>query len=85
VIEAYLLLIRQKLCGNQKILNKVPVMTLGNEAIQNSEPRPVSPYYSDISIEVAKQFNAALKGDVPPEQVVKTLQTELTNIVKQTN
>jgi multiple sugar transport system substrate-binding protein len=46
-------------------------------------PRPVSPYYSDMSLKMAEQFNSALKGDTSPEQAVKTLQGELQSIAEQ--
>jgi hypothetical protein len=32
---------------------------------------------------VAEQFNAALKGDVSPQQAVKTLQESLSSIMEQ--
>jgi multiple sugar transport system substrate-binding protein len=57
---------------------------LGKEAIiENSTPRPVSPYYSDMSLKLAEQFNGALAGDVTPEQAIKTLQSELQQIVEE--
>ena len=56
---------------------------LAKEAAQNAKPRPVSPYYSDMSLEMAEQFNAALKGEVSPEEAVKTLQEQLQQIVEQ--
>jgi multiple sugar transport system substrate-binding protein len=75
---------RRSLYEDQEVLEKVPVARLGKEAIiENSTPRPVSPYYSDMSLKMAEQFNAALKGDVPPEQAVKTLQSELQQIVEE--
>ncbi len=61
-------------CGREK---------RGKEAIQNTKSRPVSPYYSDMSLKMAEQFNLSLKGDTSPEEAVKTLQEELTNILKQ--
>jgi len=62
----------------------VPVARLGKEAIiDNSTPRPVSPYYSDMSLKLAEQFNAALKDEVSPEQAVKTLQSEQQQIVEE--
>jgi multiple sugar transport system substrate-binding protein len=73
----------KSLYDDQEILNKVPVVALAKESAQNAKPRPVSPYYSDMSLEMAEQFNASLKGDVSPEQAVKTLQTQLQNIVEQ--
>jgi trehalose/maltose transport system substrate-binding protein len=68
---------------DQEITQKVPVVGLGQEALKNSRPRPVSPFYSDMSLKMAEQFNRALKGDVSPEQAVKTLQQELSSIVEQ--
>jgi multiple sugar transport system substrate-binding protein len=73
----------KSLYDDQEILNNVPVVALAKEAAQNAKPRPVSPYYSDMSLEMAEQFNSSLKGDVSPEQAVKTLQSQLQNIVEQ--
>ena len=36
-----------------------------------------------MSLKLADQFNAALKGDVSPEDAVKTLQSELQQIVEE--
>jgi multiple sugar transport system substrate-binding protein len=59
-------------------LQKVPVARLSEVAIiRNSTPRPVSPYYSDMSLKLAEQVNAALKGDVSSEQAVKLAETRL--------
>ena len=75
---------RRSLYEDPEVLEKVPVARLGKEAIiENSTPRPVSPYYSDMSLKLAEQFNAALAGDVSPEQAVKTLQNELQQIVEE--
>jgi multiple sugar transport system substrate-binding protein len=52
------------------------------EALANARPRPVSPYYSDMSLEMAEQFNAALK-DVPVERALNNLQRSLQEIVDQ--
>jgi multiple sugar transport system substrate-binding protein len=75
---------RQALYEDQEVLEKVPVARLGTEAIiENSRPRPISPYYSDMSLKMARQFNSALKGEVSPEQAVSTLQNELQSIAEQ--
>ncbi len=37
-------------------------MMLGKKALQTVRPRPVSPYYSDMFLEMAEQFNAILAG-----------------------
>jgi multiple sugar transport system substrate-binding protein len=73
----------KSLYSDQEVLNKVPVVALAKEAAQTAKPRPVSPYYSDMSLEMAEQFNSSLKGDVSSEQAVKTLQGQLQNIVEQ--
>ncbi|HSL00869.1 MAG TPA: ABC transporter substrate-binding protein [Rubrobacteraceae bacterium] len=82
-LEGSLLPTLKSLYEDQEILDAVPVIRLGSEALQTSKPRPVSPYYSDMSLKLAEQFNNALKGDVSPQQAVKTLQEELTNIIEQ--
>ena len=61
----------------------MPVIALGRDAIQNTRPRPVSPYYSDMSLRMAEQFNSSLQGNVSPEDAVRTLQEELTTIIEQ--
>ena len=73
----------KELYEDQEILEEVPVVRLGKEAILSARPRPVSPYYSDMSLRMAEQFNASLKGEVSPEEAVGTLQYELQNIVEQ--
>jgi multiple sugar transport system substrate-binding protein len=71
----------RRLYEDEEVLNKLPVAELGREALENARPRPVSPYYSDMSLAMAEQFNAALKGEVPVEQALENLQGELQNIV----
>jgi multiple sugar transport system substrate-binding protein len=71
----------KSLYDDREILN-VPVIALSKEAIRNAQSRPVSPYYSDISLKMADQFNRSLAGEVSPEQAVKTLQEELTDIIE---
>jgi multiple sugar transport system substrate-binding protein len=82
-LAATLLPTRKSLYEDQEILSKVPVIRLGKEAIKRTKPRPVSPYYSDMSLKMADQFNASLKGEVSPEQAAETLQTELQQIIEQ--
>src|SRR5215210_2678694 len=61
---------------------KIPVVSRGRPAIEHTHPRPVSPYYSDMSLEMNGQFNACLKGDVSPEEAVKTLQDGRERIIE---
>lgn len=73
----------QALYDDQEVTDKVPVVPLARQAAQNTRPRPVSPYYSDMSLRMAEQFNNSLKGSSSPEDALSTLQDDLTNIVKQ--
>ncbi len=68
---------------DEEVLSKLPVARLGRESLENARPRPVSPYYSDMSLAMAEQFNAALKGEVSVERALQNLQDELQNIVDQ--
>jgi multiple sugar transport system substrate-binding protein len=68
---------------DDEVLEKVPVAALGKEFLEDTRPRPVSPYYSDMSPAMAEQFNAALKGSVPVGRALSQLQGELQDIVDQ--
>ncbi|HEV2094680.1 MAG TPA: ABC transporter substrate-binding protein, partial [Rubrobacter sp.] len=69
------------LYDDEEILEKVPVVALGEAAIKNARPRPLSPYYSDMSLKMAEQFNACVKGEKSPEEAARTLKRELQEIV----
>jgi multiple sugar transport system substrate-binding protein len=69
------------LYGDEEIVEKVPVIALGEAAIKNARPRPLSPYYSDMSLVMAEQFNASVKGTKSPEEAASTLDRELQEIV----
>jgi len=70
------------LYNDPEVQKNVPIVPLAEEALQHTKPRPVSPYYSDMSLEMAEQFNAALKGEVSPEEAAQTLQTQLESIIE---
>ena len=82
-LAATLLPTRKSLYEDQEILEKVPVIRLGKEAIQSTKSRPVSPYYSDMSLAMAEQFNLSLKGEIEPQAAVQNPQEELTKILEQ--
>ena len=76
----------QELYEDQEVLDAVPVIKLaGAETLQSTVPRPISPYYSDMSLRLAEQFNGVVKGDTPPEEAAATLQKQLTQIIEQGN
>jgi multiple sugar transport system substrate-binding protein len=71
------------LYDDPEIQETVPVVALAKEALQHTRPRPVTPYYSDMSLEMQEQFHASLKGDTTPEEAASTLKSELENIIQQ--
>ncbi|MGI8540347.1 MAG: ABC transporter substrate-binding protein [Rubrobacteraceae bacterium] len=71
------------LYDDPEILDEVPVIALGGEALQRTVPRPVSPVYSDMSLQMAEQFNAVLNGNASPEEAITTLQENLQGIADQ--
>jgi multiple sugar transport system substrate-binding protein len=68
---------------DQEIRDTVPVVALAKEALQHTKPRPVSPYYSDMSLEMAEQFNLSLTGEATPEQTAQNLQRQLEKFIEQ--
>ncbi len=71
------------LYDDPEILDEVPVIALGGEALQRTVPRPVSPVYSDMSLQMAEQFNAVVNGNATPEEAITTLQENLQGIADQ--
>src|ERR687889_1501777 len=69
--------------SDPEIQDTVPVVALAKEALQHTRPRPVLPYYSDMSLEMQEQFNLSLKGDMTPEEAARALKSELENIIQQ--
>jgi multiple sugar transport system substrate-binding protein len=58
------------------------VISSGKEAIENVRSRPVSPFYSDMSLMMAEQFNALLEGSTSPEEATEKLGRDLKEIVE---
>ena len=82
-VEGSFLPTRSDLYDDPEIQDTVPVVALAKEALQHTRPRPVSPYYSDMSLEMQEQFNASLKGDTTPEEAARTLKSELQSIIQE--
>ena len=68
---------------DEELLEKVPVAALGKESLRNTRPRPISPYYSDMSLVMAEYFNEALTGSVSVGEALRDMQGELQDIVDQ--
>jgi multiple sugar transport system substrate-binding protein len=65
-----------------EILSRVPVITLGREAIRNVRSRPATPLYQDMSLAMAEWFHASLAGVATPEHAAATLQERLEDIIE---
>ena len=75
---------QKSLYEDPEVLEALPVAKLGQEVLfKNARPRPVTEFYGDMSLEMAEQFNAALKGEVSPQEAVDTLQKSLSSIMQQ--
>jgi trehalose/maltose transport system substrate-binding protein len=72
---------RPALYDDKDILKVMPVIGLAKTAIQHTTVPPVSAYYSDMSLAMAKTFNASLRGAVSPAQAAEQLQSSLEQIV----
>src|SRR5215211_21133 len=82
-IDATLLPTLKSLYSDPELRKKVPTIAVSDTALKQAKPRPVSPYYSDMSLKMAEEFNTSLKGDLSPEEAANTLQKELETIQQQ--
>jgi multiple sugar transport system substrate-binding protein len=81
-LSASLLPTRPVLYDDQEIRDTLPVVVQGEEALKNARARPVSPYYSDMSLEMQEQFNSVVKGDTSPQDAASSLQQSLEQIIE---
>lgn len=68
---------------DQDVLAKNPQLGLLYDAFVNAKPRPVSPIYPQISDVMQIQIHKAITGEIKPEEALKTMQKELSKLVKQ--
>ena len=66
---------------DQEIRDNVPVTRFAQNALETARTRPVSPFYSDISLVMSAQFSRSLQGNAAPDQAARNLQTEMRNII----
>ena len=83
-IEGSYIPTRKPLLDDPEVIDATPIIGLAKEILlDNATSRPVTQFYGDMSLEMAEQFNSALKGDVSPQQAVETLQKSLSSIMEQ--
>jgi multiple sugar transport system substrate-binding protein len=82
-IEGSYLPTLSSLYDDPEIQDSVPVVALAKTALQHTLPRPVTPYYSDMSLEMQDQFNASLLGNLSPAEAARTMKENLENLIQQ--
>ncbi len=69
------------LYSDAQVLKTMPVLARARTVVPDTTTPPVSPYYADMSLAMAKHFNASLRGAETPEQAAGALRRELQKIV----
>jgi multiple sugar transport system substrate-binding protein len=71
------------LYDDPEVVGAHPVLDLGREAIENTRPRPASPYYSEMSPRIASAFTRTLRGEQTGTEATQQLAQELRTILRQ--
>jgi multiple sugar transport system substrate-binding protein len=72
---------RSELYDDPEITKAVPGVRLGKEVVPATTTPPVSPYYSDMSLVMAEQWNANVLGNVTPEEAASNVKDQLEAII----
>jgi multiple sugar transport system substrate-binding protein len=82
-VDAAYLPPRKSLFEDGKLLKDQPVMELAKDSYATTRPRPsINPFYSDMSLDMAQEFNDTVKGVQSPESATSTLQKQLDRIAR---
>ena len=68
------------LYADQDLLDASPVVAFTKQVIANTRERPKTPYYQEISREIATIYNQILIGVLEPEQALERLDTKLKEV-----
>jgi multiple sugar transport system substrate-binding protein len=82
-LEGAVLPTRSALYEDEEVLDGLAIARLGQEAIESARPRPINPFYSDMSLAMGSAFSESLNGEAPPEEILATLREDLQEIVDQ--
>jgi trehalose/maltose transport system substrate-binding protein len=52
------------------------------KAVEQAQPRPVSPVYPQISEAIFKNVYAALQGDMPPDEAASTMNEQIQKAIE---
>jgi trehalose/maltose transport system substrate-binding protein len=70
------------LYNDPDLVKKFPHLPILLQALQTAKPRPVTPYYQEVTTAVEANAYAALQGQKTPDQAITDLTTQLNQIVQ---
>jgi ABC-type glycerol-3-phosphate transport system substrate-binding protein len=77
-LEAGLLPVVESLYDDSEVLDGVPIAALGKETMSTRlRVRPMSPFYPQVSSEIANAFGRVLRGEISGAQAVEALEKDL--------
>ena len=68
---------------DKQLVSQVPTIALARQIRDQIRPRPVSPFYSDISLKMQEAFNNNLKGETSPSETTSALEQQIKTIVQE--
>jgi multiple sugar transport system substrate-binding protein len=72
---------RRDVYEDRDVLERMPHFREIVTAFENARPRPIVPYYTQLSEILQRHLNAALSGKSPPEEALATAQKQMEAIV----
>jgi len=71
------------LYDDPELVKKFPFLPTLKEGMQTAKPRPVTPYYQEVTTAIQEEAYAALQGQKAPDQAVNDLTQKLNQIGSQ--
>jgi multiple sugar transport system substrate-binding protein len=71
------------LYDDPELVKKFPHLPVLKEGMQTAKPRPVTPYYQEVTTAIQEDAYAALQGQKSPDQAVNDMTTKLNEIAAQ--
>jgi len=68
------------LYDDQELVQKFPFLPTLKEGMQTAKPRPVTPYYQEVTTAIQTDAYAALQGQKTPDQAITDMTTKLNEI-----
>jgi multiple sugar transport system substrate-binding protein len=65
------------------LVKKFPFLPTLKEGMQTAKPRPVTPYYQEVTTAIQEDAYAALQGQKAPDQAINDMTTKLNEIGQQ--